>query len=70
MLIRTELEAEGHTVYQVFDGQTALTLVEKYPLHLVILDWMLPSLDGLTVCRPIRQHHLAPIIMLTAQQGG
>jgi len=66
-LIRTELEGEGHTVYQAFDGQTALTLVEAHPLQLIILDWMLPGLDGLTVCRRIRQHHLAPIIMLTAR---
>jgi DNA-binding response OmpR family regulator len=66
-LIRTELEAEGHTVSQAFDGQTALTLVEYSPLHLVILDWMLPGLDGLTICRRIRQQHLVPIIMLTAR---
>lgn len=66
-LIRTELEGEGHTVYQAFDGQTALIFVDAHPLHLIILDWMLPGLDGLTVCRRIRQHHLAPIIMLTAR---
>lgn len=66
-LIRRELEAEGHTVYQAFDGKNALTFVETYTLHLVILDWMLPGLDGLAVCRRIRQQHLVPIIMLTAR---
>ncbi len=66
-LIRTQLEAEGHTVYQAFDGPNALTLVEQYPPHLVILDWMLPGLDGLSVCRQIRQNHLMPILMLTAR---
>ena len=66
-LIRSELEAESYTVYQAFDGRTALTCLETYPLHLVILDWMLPGLDGLTVCRHIRQQHLMPIIMLTAR---
>ena len=66
-LIRTELETEGHAVYQAFDGPTALILAEQHLLHLVILDWMLPGLDGLSVCRRIRQHHLAPIIMLKAQ---
>ena len=35
--------------------------------HLVILDWMLPGLDGLAVCRQLRQHYLMPIIMLTAR---
>jgi len=66
-LIRSELEAEGHTVFQAFDGEEALHLVEQQQLHLVILDWMLPKLDGLTVCRRIRQNHLVPIIMLTAR---
>lgn len=66
-LIRAELEGEGHTVYQAFDGKMALTLAEAHQLHLIILDWMLPGLDGLSVCRHIRQRHLAPIIMLTAR---
>ncbi len=66
-LIRSHLEAEGHTVYQAFDGHSALRLVEQHPLHLVILDWMLPGLDGLAVCRQIRQSHLMPILMLTAR---
>ncbi len=66
-LIRSHLEGEGHTVYQAFDGLTALGLVEKYPPHLVILDWMLPGLDGLAVCRQIRENHLMPILMLTAR---
>jgi DNA-binding response OmpR family regulator len=66
-LIRTHLEAEGHTVYQAFDGVSALGLVEKHLPHLVILDWMLPGLDGLAVCRHIRENHLMPILMLTAR---
>lgn len=66
-LIRTQLEAEGHTVHQAYDGLSALRLVEQYPPHLVILDWMLPGLDGLSVCRQIRQNHLMPILMLTAR---
>ncbi|MDQ6918534.1 MAG: response regulator transcription factor [Candidatus Dormibacteraeota bacterium] len=66
-LIRKELLAEGHTVRQAFDGRAALQLVEDSPPHLVILDWMLPGLDGLSVCRQLRQSHLMPIIMLTAR---
>jgi DNA-binding response OmpR family regulator len=66
-LIRTKLEAEGHSVLQAFDGPTALSLVEVHHPHLVILDWMLPGLDGLAVCRQLRQHYLMPIIMLTAR---
>ncbi len=66
-LIRSELEAEGHTVFQAFDGPAALNAVEKHTPQLVVLDWMLPGLDGLAVCRRIRQNHLVPIIMLTAR---
>ncbi len=66
-LIRTKLEAEGHSVFQAFDGPAALRLVEVYRPHLVILDWMLPGLDGLAVCRQLRQHYVMPIIMLTAR---
>ena len=66
-LIRTKLEAEGHSVFQAFDGPAALRMVEVHRPHLVILDWMLPGLDGLAVCRQLRQHYVMPIIMLTAR---
>src|SRR6202047_944517 len=66
-LIRAELEAEGHVVRQAHDGPTALKLVRELTPQLVILDWMLPGLDGLSVCRQLRQDYLMPIIMLTAR---
>jgi DNA-binding response OmpR family regulator len=66
-LIRSELEAEGHTVRQAHDGPSALRLVKEQAPQLVILDWMLPGLDGLSVCRQLRQDYLMPIIMLTAR---
>src|SRR5260370_23680562 len=66
-LIRSKLEAEGHTIFQAFDGLIALTLVEEYCPQLVILVWMLPGMDGLAVCRQLRQNYLMPIIMLTAR---
>jgi DNA-binding response OmpR family regulator len=66
-LIRSKLEAEGHNVSQAFDGPAALRLVEVHRPHLVILDWMLPGMDGLAVCRKLRQNYLMPIIMLTAR---
>lgn len=66
-LIRTELEAGGYSVSQAFDGQQALQIVEEQMPQLIILDWMLPGLDGLSVCRRIRQSYLVPIIMLTAR---
>src|ERR1700682_3092461 len=68
-LIRTELEAEGHLVRQAHDGPTALELVREQVPQLVILDWMLPGLDGLSVCRQLRQDYLMPIIMPTARSA-
>src|SRR5581483_8357789 len=66
-LIRAQLEAEGHKVFQAFDGLTALKLVDEHRPQLVVLDWMLPGMDGLSVCRKLRQNYLMPIIMLTAR---
>jgi DNA-binding response OmpR family regulator len=66
-LIKGHLEGEGYAVVQAFDGPTALALVEQHRPDLVILDWMLPGMDGLTVCRRVRQSHLMPILMLTAR---
>src|SRR6266852_4051307 len=65
--LRTELEAEGHVVRQARDGRTALQMAAEQTPQLVILDWMLPGLDGLSVCRQLREKHLMPIIMLTAR---
>jgi DNA-binding response OmpR family regulator len=66
-LVRDQLVAEGHTVDQAFDGAAAIAAVEKQVPDLVILDWMLPDLDGLAVCRRLRQDHVMPILMLTAR---
>jgi DNA-binding response OmpR family regulator len=66
-LVRSHLENEGHTVEQAFDGRQALVAADRARPDLVILDWMLPVLDGLTVCRELRRKHLMPILMLTAR---
>ena len=66
-LIKGHLEGEGYAVVQAFDGPTALTLVEQHRPDVIILDWMLPGMDGLAVCRRVRQSHLMPILMLTAR---
>jgi DNA-binding response OmpR family regulator len=66
-VIRDQLLADGHAVEQAFDGRAAVAAVERQVPDLVILDWMLPDLDGLAVCRELRQRHVVPIIMLTAR---
>jgi DNA-binding response OmpR family regulator len=66
-LVTQLLRQEGHEVFQAVDGEQGLNAVEAVQPDLVILDWMLPKLDGLVVCRRIREHHVTPIIMLTAK---
>jgi len=66
-LIRSHLEKEGHQIEQAGEGRQALAAADKARPDLVILDWMLPGLDGITVCRELRRKHLMPILMLTAR---
>jgi DNA-binding response OmpR family regulator len=66
-LVRSHLEKEGHTIEQAFDGRQALAAADQARPDLVILDWMLPGMDGLTVCTELRRKHLMPILMLTAR---
>jgi DNA-binding response OmpR family regulator len=66
-LITQLLRQEGHEVFQALDGEQGLNAVEAVQPDLIILDWMLPKLDGLVVCRRIRERHITPIIMLTAK---
>jgi len=60
------LRAGGHTVVEAADGERALEVMRTKPADLVILDLMLPGIDGLEVCRQLRSHSDVPIIMLTA----
>jgi len=66
-VIRLYLEQAGFTVLGARDGVAGLELHAREHPDLVILDLMLPGLDGLALCRHIRQHHLFPIVMLTAR---
>ncbi len=69
-LLRYNLEREGYRVFEAGDGEEALLVADETQPDLVILDWMLPQLSGIEVCRRMRSRgHLrnAPIIMLTAR---
>ena len=66
-VIARDLRAEGYEVLHAADGSTALQLHAKHEPALVILDWMLPKLDGLEVLRQIRQCAPTPVLMLTAR---
>lgn len=66
-LIREYLAREGYEVLEAGDGQAALRLVGECQPDLVILDLMLPGLDGIEVCRRLRQSSDAYVLMLTAR---
>ena len=69
-LLRYNLEREGYRVAEASDGEEALIVADETHPDLVILDWMLPQLSGIEVCRRMRARgHLrnTPIVMLTAR---
>jgi len=65
--LKYSLERESFDVYTAENGKRALQVVEEVQPDLVVLDLMLPELDGTEVCKSIRKHSTVPIIMLTAR---
>ena len=66
-LLKLYLENEGYTAYVANDGQAAVDMFNEKSPDLVLLDIMLPKMDGWQVCREIRKTYSVPIIMLTAK---
>jgi two-component system response regulator MprA len=66
-MMRRVLESDGYDVLLASDGNAALDTVRAEPIDLVILDVMMPDLDGFEVCRTVRRESLVPILMLTAR---
>jgi DNA-binding response OmpR family regulator len=66
-LLSYPLRKEGYDVVLATDGRQALERFEEQPFDLVVLDLMLPRIDGLEVCRRLRSRSSVPIIMLTAK---
>jgi DNA-binding response OmpR family regulator len=66
-LLTYPLERDGYRVVQARDGEEALVHFGRQPVDLVVLDVMLPKLDGLEVCKRLRSRSAVPIIMLTAR---
>ncbi len=65
--VKMGLEAEGYIVYSAFDGNEAIELAQKINPHVIILDVMLPGMDGYEVCSRIKRLMKTSIIMLTAR---
>lgn len=66
-LVALFLESEGYTVFKFYNAVDALACIEKEVLDLAILDIMLPDINGLQICRKIREKYCYPVIMLTAK---
>lgn len=67
ILLRDFLQAENYTVSIAESGEKALLLYEKYGAKLIILDIMLPGIDGFSVCKKIREENNVPIIIVSAK---
>ena len=67
-LIATYLEKEGFATHQVHDGAEALSVARQQAPGFVILDVMLPQVDGWEICRELRKFSDVPILMLTARE--
>ena len=65
--IKFNFEQDGYTVETAYDGEEALRLAKDKSIDIIILDLMLPKIDGLSVCQKIRDCSRVPIIMLTAK---
>jgi len=68
-IVKANLEAEGYDVLTAMNGTQALQIIEMEPPDLVILDIMMPGIDGLEVCRRLREWTKIPIIMLSAMSN-
>lgn len=69
-LLRYNLEREGFRVYSTGDGEEAVTMVKEYKPDVIVLDWMLPSMSGIDICKQLRWNTDTkgiPIIMLSAR---
>ena len=66
-IVKFNLQREGYNVMEALDGETGLELAKTGDPDLVLLDVMLPKLDGIEVCQRIREKSYVPIIMLTAK---
>jgi DNA-binding response OmpR family regulator len=66
-LLREYLGSRGYTVDTAPDGPRGLARLKQGPVDLVVLDVMMPGMDGFEVCRALRREHAVPVIMLTAR---
>ena len=61
------LRNEGYNVFKAYDGMEALNIVKQNQIHLILMDVMMPNLDGIQATMKIREENNIPIIMLSAK---
>ena len=67
-ILKINLQKEGYTVFEAFDGEEAVNKAMAVEANLILLDVMLPKLDGFSVLKKIREKSSVPILMLTARE--
>ncbi len=67
-ILKINLQKEGYTVFEAYDGEDAVNRALTVEPDLILLDVMLPKLDGFSVCKKIREKSSVPILMLTARE--
>ena len=67
-ILKINLQKEGYTVFEAYDGEEAVNRALTVEPDLILLDVMLPKLDGFSVCKKIREKSSVPILMLTARE--
>ncbi len=67
-ILKINLQKENYTVFEAYDGEEAITKAQMINPDLILLDVMLPKLDGFSVCKKIREKSSVPILMLTARE--
>ncbi|MVX66255.1 response regulator [Clostridium chromiireducens] len=66
-LLEINLRNEGYNVFKASHGEEALEILDKEDIHLIVLDIMMPGMDGLEVCKRVREKYSIPILMLSAK---
>ena len=68
--LKIYLSSEGYTLYEAYNGRQALEMVRNHDIHLILMDIMMPELDGIAATAALRQECNVPIILLTAKSEG
>ena len=69
-VLHLALGARGYDIREAANGDDALKLMQNEPLDLILVDWLMPGMDGFALCRAIRTESNVPIILISSRQDG